>query len=161
MALLSSMAFPCQSGILRSPQLSLKSLNPSLKTPTVHFPGTLRGFRSRSGAAVACYVRPLRPVEERFRIQVERNVDEARLRELNVKRWSQWASDVCAYDHEWKVDEQVYIVKGCVRVTPEDCQDCTYFYAGDLVRFPKWFSATLSFDGEYEQRYRFLAYGDD
>lgn len=110
---------------------------------------------------VACYVRPLRPVEERFQLQVERNVDEARLQELNVKRWCKWESDVCAYDHEWQVDEQVYIVKGCVRVTPEDCEDCTYFYAGDLVRFPKWFSATLNFEGEYEQRYRFLAYGDD
>lgn len=59
------------------------------------------------------------------------------------------------------MDEQVYVVKGSVRVTPEDCEDHAYFYAGDLVRFPKWFNATLSFDEEYEQRYRFLAYGDD
>lgn len=110
---------------------------------------------------MACYVRPLRPIEERFKIQVERNVDEKRLQELNIKRWSKWESGVCAYDHDWKVDEQVYIVKGTVRVVPEDCDDCTYFYAGDLVRFPKWFSATLCFEEEYEQRHRFLAYGDD
>lgn len=100
-------------------------------------------------------------MEERFRIQVERNVDEARLKELGVHRWSKWEADVCAYEHDWKVDEQVYIVKGSVQVIPEDCEDCAYFYAGDLVRFPKWLSAILSFDEEYEQRYRFLAYGDD
>ena len=26
---------------------------------------------------------------------------------------------------------------------------------------PRWFEADLYFDGPYEERYRFLAYGDD
>jgi uncharacterized cupin superfamily protein len=160
---LSAAALPCQSG-MRQTAASLRTSNPrssAIQRTAVKFSGLSRAGRHRRGAVVRCYVRPLRPVEERFRIQVERNVDEARLKELGVKRWSKWESDLCAYEHEWKVDEQVYIVKGSVCVVPEDCEDCTYFYAGDLVRFPKWFCATLSFEGEYEQRYRFLAYGDD
>ncbi|KAG0554975.1 hypothetical protein KC19_12G134300 [Ceratodon purpureus] len=148
---------------LPTPKTSLKTSHCSLSATTAHLFAGKRGAgaRRRGGAVVTCYARPLRPVEERFRIQVERNVDEARLKELAVQRWSKWESDVSAFDHEWKVDEQVYVVRGSVKVTPEDCQDSAYFYAGDLVRFPKWFCATLSFDGEYEQRYRFLAYGDD
>lgn len=35
------------------------------------------------------------------------------------------------------------------------------FVAGDLVRYPKWFEADLFFDGPYEEKYRFLAFGDD
>lgn len=105
--------------------------------------------------------RVLRPVEERFKIQVEKNVDKERLEALGVQRWSKWESDDCAYEWEWTVDEQVYIVKGALQVTPEGCQDSAWFYAGDLVRFPKWLIATLAFDGVYEQRYRFRAYGDE
>ncbi|RVW97405.1 hypothetical protein CK203_026322 [Vitis vinifera] len=32
---------------------------------------------------------------------------------------------------------------------------------GDLVRYPKWFEADLFFNGPYQERYRFRAYGDD
>ncbi|CAA6659200.1 unnamed protein product [Spirodela intermedia] len=35
------------------------------------------------------------------------------------------------------------------------------FVEGDLIRYPKWFEADLFFDGPYEERYRFRAYGDD
>ena len=157
---LSAAALPCRSGTQLGTQMAFASRKACNSTGAIAAPG-LEFSRAGRRAVVKCYVRPLRPVEERFRIQVERNVDEARLQELGVKRWSKWESDKCAYNHEWKVDEQVYIVKGSVRVTPEDCDDCAYFFAGDLVRFPKWFAATLSFAGEYEQRYRFLAYGDD
>lgn len=164
---LAATALPCQSAMHQAARFSSASLRTALKTSSPSS-STIQPFAvkpmvgsRRRGAVVTCNVRPLRPVEERFRIQVERNVDEARLKELGVQRWSKWESSLCAYEHEWKVDEQVYIVKGSVKVTPEDCDDCAYFYAGDLVRFPKWFCATLSFDGEFEQRYRFLAYGDD
>ncbi|KAE9614933.1 hypothetical protein Lalb_Chr04g0249921 [Lupinus albus] len=31
----------------------------------------------------------------------------------------------------------------------------------DLVRYPKWFEADLSFNGPYQELYSFRAYGDD
>ena len=100
-------------------------------------------------------------MEELYRIFVEKNVTKERVSELGVERWRKWESgNKSSYDWCWKVDEQVYIAKGCLRVTPHDCPDNTHFYAGDVVRFPKWFSATLETIGDYEQRYRFLAYGE-
>ena len=100
-------------------------------------------------------------MEDLYRIYVEKNVTKERLAELGVERWRRWESgNKSIHDWDWKVDEQVYITKGCLKVTPHGCPDSAHFYAGDVVRFPKWFSATLAIDGEYEQRYRFLAYGE-
>lgn len=81
-----------------------------------------------------------------------------------MENWSKWESGKCKLYWEWQVDQQVYIVKGSVRVVPNGCDnedDGAWFYAGDLVRYPKWLEASLYFQGPYEERYRFLAYGDD
>lgn len=102
-----------------------------------------------------------KPVEELYNIRLERNVEEKRLEELGVKRWSRWESGKCKLKWEWHVDQLVYISKGCVRVVPRDCKDEAWFYEGDLVRYPKWLEAALYFQGPYEECYRFLAYGDD
>ncbi|CAK9206742.1 unnamed protein product [Sphagnum jensenii] len=114
-----------------------------------------------TAAVVAVTARVLRPVEERFKIHCEKNISKERMEELGINKWSKWESDKCVFPWEWKVDEEVFIVKGSVQVTPEDCKDSTWFYAGDYVRYPKWFSAQLCFDGPFEQRYRFRAYGED
>lgn len=71
---------------------------------------------------------------------------------------------MCRLPWDWHVDQQVYVVKGEVRVVPEGMKDgerFMRFVEGDLVRYPKWFEADLFFNGEYEEKYRFLAYGDD
>eukprot|EP00249_Psilotum_nudum_P004724 c18224_g1_i1 orf=175-579(+) len=105
--------------------------------------------------------RCLAPVEKRFRLQVERNASCSRLKELRTHRWSRWETNECSYAWDWQVDEQVYLVKGSMQVTPKDCQDSASFCAGDVVRFPKWFCAELSFGNNTELRYRFRAHGDD
>lgn len=116
---------------------------------------------ARRAGPVAVFARVLKPVEERFKIQHEKNVPAERLKELGVERWSKWeCGPNVTYRHAWQVDEQIYISKGSVMVTPEDCDDSAYFYQGDVVRFPKWLVADLTFDEDYEQCYRFLAYGD-
>ncbi|CAM6098652.1 unnamed protein product [Calypogeia fissa] len=105
--------------------------------------------------------RPLKPIVERFNIYHEKNVSEERLKELGVNRWSKWdcGPGVTTF-WKWKVDELVYISKGSVEVVPDGCFDAAYFYAGDLVRFPKWFEATWTFDEHFEMYYKFFAYGD-
>ncbi|KAJ7540708.1 hypothetical protein O6H91_10G027300 [Diphasiastrum complanatum] len=102
-----------------------------------------------------------KPVEELYSILVEKNISQERQQELRVERWDKWESGRCAFKHEWKVDELVYIVKGSVRVTPIGSVTSAYFYAGDFIRYPKWLSAVLDFEGLYEQKYRFVAYGDE
>lgn len=105
--------------------------------------------------------RPLRPVVERFKIHHEQNVSDERLKELGVSRWSKWeCGPGVTYAWHWKVDELVYISKGSVEVVPDGCTDGAFFYAGDIVRFPKWFVASMTFDEDYEQYYKFMAYGD-
>lgn len=104
----------------------------------------------------------LKPVEEKYRIQVERGISEERKKELGVEFWSSWSSPgPCAYQWEWRADEQVFITRGTLRVTPFGSSDSAVFSAGDLVRFPKWMLAELEIAGSFEQRYRFRAYGDD
>lgn len=105
--------------------------------------------------------RPLRPVVERFNIHHEKSVSEERLKELGVSRWSTWeCGPGVSIFWEWKAEELVYISKGSVEVVPDGCYDAAIFYAGDLVRFPKWFEATMTFEEDYEQSYKFFAYGD-
>ncbi|CAA7395518.1 unnamed protein product [Spirodela intermedia] len=107
-----------------------------------------------------------RPLEEIYNVRVERGVSKQRLEELGVERWSTWRTGKCLLPWDWHVDQQVYVVKGEVRVVPEGGaafggQRYMRFVEGDLIRYPKWFEADLFFDGPYEERYRFRAYGDD
>lgn len=105
-----------------------------------------------------------RPLEEIYNVRVERGVSKERLAELGVERWSTWKTGKCRFPWDWHVDQQVYVVSGEVRVVPEGAKTAERymrFVAGDLVRYPKWFEADLFFDGPYEERYRFRAYGDD
>lgn len=104
-----------------------------------------------------------RPLEEIYGVRVERGVSAERLAALGVERWSTWKTGKSQLPWDWQVDQQVYIVEGEVRVVPEGSPGHRHmrFVAGDLVRYPKWFEADLFFNGPYEERYRFRAYGDD
>lgn len=105
-----------------------------------------------------------RSLEEIYNVRVERGVSSDRLEELGVGRWSTWRTGTCRLPWDWHVDQQVYVVSGEVRLVPEGakCGDrFMRFVAGDLVRYPKWLEADLFFNGPYEEKYRFLAYGDD
>ncbi|KAI6672778.1 hypothetical protein NL676_000684 [Syzygium grande] len=102
-----------------------------------------------------------KPLEELYNVRVERKVSKERLEELGVSRWSVWKTGKCRLPWDWQVDQLVYVEEGEVRVVPEGSQHYMQFLAGDLVRYPKWFEADLYFNGPYQERYSFRAYGDD
>lgn len=102
-----------------------------------------------------------KPLEELYNVRVERKVKPERLAELGVSRWSVWKTGKCKLPWDWQVDQLVYIEEGEVRVVPEGSKKFMQFVAGDLVRYPKWFEADLWFNGPYQERYIFRAYGDD
>ncbi|XP_054819486.1 uncharacterized protein LOC129318635 [Prosopis cineraria] len=102
-----------------------------------------------------------KPLEELYKVRVERNVSAERLAELGVSKWSVWKTGKCRLPWDWQVDQLVYIEEGEVRVVPEGSKKFMQFMAGDLVRYPKWFEADLWFNGPYQERYSFRAYGDD
>ncbi|KAK1353615.1 putative rmlC-like cupins superfamily protein-like [Heracleum sosnowskyi] len=101
-----------------------------------------------------------RPLEELYHVRVEKNVSSKRLAELGVSRWSTWKTGKCKLPWDWHVDQLVYIEEGEVRVVPEGSKRYMSFVAGDLVRYPKWFEADLFFNDFYQEKYRFLAYGE-
>ncbi|KAL9233076.1 hypothetical protein vseg_008115 [Gypsophila vaccaria] len=100
-------------------------------------------------------------LEELYNVKVERKVSSDRLKELGVSRWSMWKTGKCKMPWDWHVDQLVYVEEGEVRVVPEGSKGYMSFKAGDLVRYPKWFEADLWFNGYYQERYSFRAYGDD
>ncbi|CAM8909210.1 unnamed protein product [Rhodiola kirilowii] len=104
-----------------------------------------------------------KPLEELYNVRVERQVPKERLAELNVSRWSVWKTGKChlPLPWDWHVDQLVYVEEGEVRVVPEGSERYMRFLAGDLIRYPKWFEADLWFNGPYQERYCFKAYGDD
>lgn len=102
-----------------------------------------------------------RPLEELYNVKVERKVSAERLQELGVSRWSVWKTGKSRLPWDWQADQLVYIEEGEVRVVPEGGGGFMQFVAGDLVRYPKWFEADLWFNGPYQERYSFRAYGDD
>ncbi|CAN6288641.1 unnamed protein product [Urochloa humidicola] len=108
-----------------------------------------------------------RPLEDVYKVRVERGeAARARAEALRVmETWSSWRTGGrCRMPWDWQVDQLVYIVSGEVKVIPAGAvhgDDYMHFVAGDLVRYPRWFEADLYFEGPYEERYRFLAYGDD
>ncbi|CAI5956733.1 unnamed protein product [Closterium sp. NIES-65] len=107
-------------------------------------------------------VRRRAPLAERYGVRVERDVSADRIEELGAERWQRWwTPGPCAYRWDWRVEEQVLVTRGTLRVTPDECEESMEFAAGDLVCFPRWFFAELEFSADYEQRYRFVAYGDN
>ncbi|PRQ52713.1 putative rmlC-like jelly roll protein [Rosa chinensis] len=114
----------------------------------------------RSGLTVKA-MRVEKSLEELYEVRVERKVSPERVAELGVSRWSTWKTGKCKLPWDWQVDQLVYIEEGEVRVVPEGSKKFMRFVAGDLVRYPKWFEADLWFNGPYQERYSFRAYGDD
>ncbi|XVE72433.1 hypothetical protein DITRI_Ditri11bG0039100 [Diplodiscus trichospermus] len=128
------------------------------------FKRSSRSNNSVGGAFSPCAVKAMRvekPLEELYSVRVERKVSPERLTELGVSRWSVWKTGKCKLPWDWQVDQLVYIEEGEVRVVPEGSERYMRFVAGDLVRYPKWFEADLYFNGPYQERYSFRAYGDD
>jgi hypothetical protein len=156
---------------------------PAVRMPPPGFPGssiraTGGGGRLRAAAAAPTPQPPPpppptpvvllgRPLESVYKVRVERGATAAvRVEALRVmETWSSWRTGGrCRMPWDWQVDQLVYIVSGEVKVIPAGAvhgDHFMHFVAGDLVRYPRWFEADLHFEGPYEERYRFLAYGDD
>lgn len=116
--------------------------------------------RKRCGLTLKA-MRVEKSLEELYEVRVERKVSPERVAELGVSRWSMWKTGKCKLPWDWQVDQLVYIEEGEVRVVPEGSKQYMRFVAGDLVRYPRWFEADLWFNGPYQERYSFRAYGDD
>ncbi|KAJ7960350.1 RmlC-like cupins superfamily protein [Quillaja saponaria] len=120
--------------------------------------------RKLGSATKRCGVKAMRiekPLEELYKVRVERKVKPERLAELGVPKWSIWKTGKCRLPWDWQVDQLVYVEEGEVRVVPEGSKHFMRFVAGDLIRYPKWFEADLFFNGPYQERYSFRAFGDD
>ncbi|XP_050207220.1 uncharacterized protein LOC126656653 [Mercurialis annua] len=118
----------------------------------------------RSGNVQRCGIKAMRvekSLEELYNVKVEREVTADRLAELGVSKWSVWKTGKCKLPWDWQTDQLVYVEEGEVRVVPEGSERYMRFVAGDLVRYPKWLEADLFFNGPYQERYSFRAYGDD
>ncbi|KAL2921978.1 Arginine N-succinyltransferase [Bienertia sinuspersici] len=121
----------------------------------------LRSDQKLGRASRVKAMRVEKSLEELYNVRVERKVSQERLKELGVTKWSMWKTGKCKLPWDWHVDQLVYIEEGEVRVVPEGSKQYMSFKAGDLVRYPKWFEADLWFNGFYQERYSFRAYGDD
>ncbi|KAL2523530.1 plastid transcriptionally active 18 [Abeliophyllum distichum] len=136
---------------------------PAFKTFSIN-KGSREYSRSSATRGQCQGIRAMRmekPLEELYNVRVERNVSKERLTELGISKWSMWKTGKCKLPWDWHVDQLVYIEEGEVRVVPEGSERYMQFVAGDLVRYPKWFEADLWFNGFYQERYSFRAYGDD
>ncbi|KAJ0051636.1 hypothetical protein Pint_01979 [Pistacia integerrima] len=140
--------------LITAPTFSLFSVNKSSRGCTK--------FNNKNGQCHGIKaMRVEKSLEELYNVKVEHQVSPDRLKELGVSRWSMWKTGKCKLPWDWQVDQLVYIEEGEVRVVPEGSRRFMQFLAGDLVRYPKWFEADLFFNGPYQERYSFRAYGDD
>lgn len=142
--------------VIMAPSFSSISVNRSTRDPSKW--STTNG--NRCGLTLKA-MRVEKSLEELYEVRVERKVSPERVAELGVSRWSMWKTGKCKLPWDWQVDQLVYIEEGEVRVVPEGSKQYMRFVAGDLVRYPKWFEADLWFNGPYQERYSFRAYGDD
>ncbi|XP_061338224.1 uncharacterized protein LOC133285080 [Gastrolobium bilobum] len=122
-----------------------------------------RDFRKLGKPSIrGCGIKAMRTsLEELYNVKVERKLSPERLAQLGVSTWSVWKTGKSKLPWDWQVDQLVYIEEGEVRVVPQGSKRFMQFVAGDLVRYPKWFEADLWFNGPYQERYSFRAYGDD
>jgi uncharacterized cupin superfamily protein len=74
-------------------------------------------------------------------ITIQRNPDEARLKELGVFTWSIWEKEPSEFPWSYDTEETCYFLEGDVVVTP-DGGDPVAMGAGDLVTFPAGMSCT-------------------
>lgn len=142
--------------VILTPTFSSSSFPINISSQNCRKTSTTNGLRFGIKA-----MRVEKPLEELYNVKVERKVSSERLTELGVSRWSMWKTGKCKLPWDWQVDQLVYIEEGEVKVVPEGSQRFMQFVAGDLVRYPKWFEADLYFNGPYQERYSFRAYGDD
>ena len=88
------------------------------------------------------------------KIQIERNPDENRLKQLGVKYWSIWSKEISEFPWEYDTDEMCYLLEGHVIVTP-DGGEPVEIQKGDLVTFPAGMSCTWKITEPIRKHFNF------
>jgi uncharacterized cupin superfamily protein len=87
-------------------------------------------------------------------IYCEHNPSPAKLEVLGVYDWPVWSKEVSEFPWSYKDQENCYIIRGRVIVTP-DGGEPQEFKRGDLITFPKGMSCHWNILQAIEKYYRF------
>lgn len=87
------------------------------------------------------------------KIRIDRNVDEARLREMGVPGWPIWEKEASTFPWTYDSVETCYFLQGEVVVTPEGGEPVE-MGVGDLVTFPKGMSCTWEIRKDVRKHYK-------
>ena len=87
-------------------------------------------------------------------IEIERNPDEERLKDLGVYDWPIWTKEVSEFPWSYDEPETCYFLEGDVEVTPEGGEPVTVG-KGDLVTFPEGMDCTWDVREPVRKHYRF------
>ena len=79
---------------------------------------------------------------------------ESAIKELGIKSWPIWSSDVSSFDWSYKDKETCLLLEGVVTVTPEGGKPIK-FRAGDLVTFPEGMKCRWEVHKAVRKHYRF------
>lgn len=88
------------------------------------------------------------------RIDIEREVAEARLAQLGVRGWPVWTKEPSRFPWTYDEPETCYFLEGDVIVTPEG-GEAVRVGQGDLVTFPAGMSCTWDVRSAVRKHYRF------
>lgn len=87
-------------------------------------------------------------------INVEKNPDRERLRELGVEKWGVWTKEVSKFPWHYDESETCYFIEGEVVVTPEGGEPVRVG-EGDLVTFPAGMDCVWDVRRPVRKHYRF------
>jgi uncharacterized cupin superfamily protein len=87
-------------------------------------------------------------------ITVDRNPDEAQLRELGVFDWPIWTKEASEFPWHYAECERCFLLEGDVTVTP-DGGEAVSFGKGDLVTFPQGMSCAWKIRKAVRKHYKF------
>ena len=87
-------------------------------------------------------------------IQIERQLNPARLQELGVSRWPIWTKEISEFPWTYEESETCYFLEGEVIVTPTN-GDPVQMGKGDLVTFPAGMACTWQVLQPVRKHYQF------
>ncbi|XP_022156027.1 uncharacterized protein LOC111022998 [Momordica charantia] len=75
---------------------------------------------------------------ELFGVRIERNVPQAKLKELDVYTWPKWSCGPSKFDWTFSAMETVYQLEGKAKIKIEEHNETFEIGAGDMAVFPHW-----------------------
>lgn len=83
-----------------------------------------------------------------------RKLSQAEIEQMQVFSWPIWEKEVSTFDWVYDQEENCYIIKGRVTVTPENGESVT-FGIGDFVVFPSGMKCVWDVHEEVRKHYKF------